>query len=150
MNLPRVRVRLWWLTAVVVLVALDLAAARAPVSGRPVVGTMLVLGCLPMANVLAVGLLPLLDRRRARRRPCLVGFEVVGAAALLLSAWCAVYHADALRGVLADAAGPARAFGSAAFLASAAAAVLTPQLVLALLGGWLNASHGPGARVPRG
>src|SRR4051794_31380971 len=68
------------LMAVVVLVALDCVAIRTPLSGRSVTAGMLVLGGLPMANILAAGLVPLLPDRSGRCgcHRWLVGFEVVG------------------------------------------------------------------------
>jgi hypothetical protein len=136
----RIRCPIAGMMAVVALAALDCAAVRSPLSGRPLTETLLLLGGLPMANVLAFGLLPLLLERPGRGacRPCLVGFETVGWSVLLLYASCAFYHPEALRGGVVRALASLSALGNPAFLAAAAAALLSPQLSLALLGGWLN------------
>jgi hypothetical protein len=63
----------------VALVALDLGAIRALLGTE--VGTFLLLGGLPMANVLVVGLL--IGQRRPGSRPFLLGFEACGVLALV-------------------------------------------------------------------
>src|SRR6478672_4394888 len=67
--------------------ALDFVAIRAFLGHRTNVldeqrGILLLLGALPMANVLAVGML--IGQRRPASRPFLLGFEVFGAMALAL------------------------------------------------------------------
>jgi hypothetical protein len=65
---------------VTAIVALDLGAIRAVTDHLGPVTGMLAIGALPMANVLAFGLL--LGCLRRSTRPYLVGFEVLGALAL--------------------------------------------------------------------
>jgi hypothetical protein len=67
----------------VAIVALDFAAIRAFLDSpdSPEVG-LLVLGALPMANVLAVAIL--IGQQRPGSRPFLLGFEAFGAMALAL------------------------------------------------------------------
>ncbi len=77
------------LMAVVVLVALNFAAVRAILivpMFRIMLGELLLCGALPMANVLAVGLIPFFRSRPGpgEARPTRVGFVTFGAAALLL------------------------------------------------------------------
>ena len=132
------------LMAVVVLVAVDCAAIRSPLRGQPLTSILLLLGGLPMANILALDLLPALRARSGRGRPPrgLIGFELIGGAALLLYAiialsdpdWLfeALYHAVNLLWSVRD---PSRVVVLAVFL-------LLPQLSLGLLGGWLNAKYG--------
>jgi hypothetical protein len=136
----RFRCRIAGLMAVVALAALDCAAVRSPLSGRPLTETLLLLGGLPMANVLAFGLLLLLleSPGRGACRPWLVGFETVGWSVLLLYAFCAFYHPEALRGGVVGALSWLNALGNPVFLAAAVAVLISPQLSLAMLGGWLN------------
>jgi hypothetical protein len=82
-RLPQVRIV--WVMVAVVIAALDFGAIRALLDprmngpGRPP-GILLLLGALPMANVLAVGVL--IGQRRPGSRPFLLGFETFGAMAL--------------------------------------------------------------------
>ncbi len=82
-RLPQVRIV--WVMVAVVIAALDFGAIRAFLDprvngpGRPP-GIVLLLGALPMANVLAVGVL--IGQRRPGSRPFLLGFETFGAMAL--------------------------------------------------------------------
>lgn len=80
------RFRIASVMAIIAIAALDIAVIRAiPVIGAPK-SELLVLGALPMANVLAVGLLIL--RPRSGSRPFLLGFVGFGAMALaFLSPW---------------------------------------------------------------
>jgi hypothetical protein len=89
MRLPRFKIS--WIMAFVALVAIDLAVVRlvAPFR-RPDVGDRhttavidaLAYGVLPMANILAIGLL--IAYRQPERRPFLWGFEAFGMIALCL------------------------------------------------------------------
>ena len=78
MKVPRFRIA--WVMVAVAIAALDFAAIRACFD-IPEVG-LLVLGALPMANVLAVGIL--IGQQRPGSRPFLLGFEAFGAMALAL------------------------------------------------------------------
>ena len=71
------RFRIAWVMVAVAIAALNLAVIRV-LLGSPV-GELVVLGALPMANVLAVGLL--IGLRRRGSRPFLLGFEAFGAMA---------------------------------------------------------------------
>jgi hypothetical protein len=70
------RFRIAWVMVAVAIVALDFAATRALFGW----GHRLLLGALPMANVLAVGIL--VGQQSPRSRPFLLGFEAFGAMAL--------------------------------------------------------------------
>jgi hypothetical protein len=72
------RFRIAWLMIAVAIAGLDFAAIRAMSSSST--GELLILGALPMANVLAVGML--IGLRRPGSRPFLLGFEAFGAMAL--------------------------------------------------------------------
>ncbi len=79
MKLPRFRIA--WLMVAVAIAAIDFAAIRALVDPRAVeAAAFLLMGALPMANVLIVALL--IARQRARSRPFLLGFEVFGVLSL--------------------------------------------------------------------
>jgi hypothetical protein len=67
--------------AVTAIVALDLGAMRALTDRLAPVSGMLAAGALPMANVLAFGLV--LGWLRRSSRPYLIGFEALGALALV-------------------------------------------------------------------
>jgi hypothetical protein len=74
------RFRIAWVMVAIAIAALDFAVIRASFD-IPEVG-LLVLGALPMANVLAVGIL--IGQWRPESRPFLLGFEAFGAMALAL------------------------------------------------------------------
>jgi hypothetical protein len=81
------RIRIAWVMVAVAFAALDFAVIRAFLGHRTNVldeqrGILLLLGALPMANVLAVGML--IGQRRPGSRPFLLGFEAFGAMALAL------------------------------------------------------------------
>jgi hypothetical protein len=70
-----------WLVVAVAIAAVNFGAIRTllgPRAGNA--GAFLLLGALPMANALIVGML--IARQRPRRRPFVLGFEVFGALAL--------------------------------------------------------------------
>ena len=85
MKVPRLRIA--WVMVAIAIAALDFAAIRASLD-IPEVG-LLVLGALPMANVLAVGIL--VGQQRPGSRPFLLGFEVFGAMALAVYVILATY-----------------------------------------------------------
>jgi hypothetical protein len=82
------RFRIGWLMAIVALFAIDLAVMRLCVfcnTPVPQIIQLLTYGALPMANVLAGGLM--ISKWRLGKHPFLLGFEVFGAAAVAL--YCA-------------------------------------------------------------
>ena len=136
--------------AVVVLAALDCTVVRFPLSHWPLRAVMILVGGLPMANLLVIGFLPLV-RGRSRpggARPGLVGFEAVGAAGLLLYTGAAFHDPEALRGGVFLALQSFRTLGDPGFLVAVSGALLVPQLCLALLGGWLCEKYRVGSRPP--
>jgi hypothetical protein len=62
--------------------ALDFGAIRTSLEFRSMTNDLLVLGALPMANLLAVGIL--IGLRNPGSRPFLLGFEAFGAMALII------------------------------------------------------------------
>jgi hypothetical protein len=76
------RFRIVSIMLVVAIAALDFVAIRALFGFRSLMGELLILGALPMANVLAVGLAS--RQRRPGTRPFLLGFVPFGAMALAL------------------------------------------------------------------
>ena len=80
------RFRLSWVMVAVAIAAIDLWAIQAVIASREdriryVTGTFLLVGGLPMASVLAVGML--IRLRQSESRPFVLGFEVFGATALV-------------------------------------------------------------------
>jgi hypothetical protein len=125
--------------AVVLIVAVDLATIRLPLSGRPINGIALVLGGVPMANLLALALLSLIAERPVRLpdRRFWLGFEIAGALALLVFVWVTLTHPDAMLNMLSEGLRSMAVPGRWMFPA-AALALLAPQVLLALLGGYLS------------
>ena len=80
MKVPRFRIA--WFMVFIALAALDFQVIRAMPEIGPPTSELLVLGALPMANVLTVGLL--IGQRRPGSRPFLLGFEAFGVMALAL------------------------------------------------------------------
>jgi hypothetical protein len=90
-KLPRFRIA--WAMVFVAVAAINFAAVRAVLVNPGPISEALVIGALPMASVLAVGLL--FGRGRPDRRPFLLGFTSFGAAALTAYVIQAVFFADA-------------------------------------------------------
>lgn len=127
----------------VLLAAVDAASVRSPLSGRSVTEAVLLMGALPMVNLLVLALLPLLHGRggRFRARPALVGFEVAGVSIILLfAAGANRYPLPLLEGV-AGAISTLQVPGGPSPL-SAVIALSVPQLAFALAGGWLGRKVG--------
>ena len=87
----------------VLIIALDCATLRYPLSGRPLREILLVLGVLPMANILAVGMLRLrysrsLDIERRRR---LTGFLCSGGGAMIAVVFLSIRSPEPLAGLVA-------------------------------------------------
>ena len=79
MKMPRVR--LAWVMVSIALIAIDLGVLRENhLSGNHWTVSLLILGVLPMANALIVGLL--ISRRLSTTRPFFLGFEMMGMMAL--------------------------------------------------------------------
>ena len=76
-KMPRFRIA--WIMVAVAIVAIDFGAIREMFRFDSEIVELLVVGVLPMANVLAVGLL--VGQRRPGKRPFLPGFEAFGAVA---------------------------------------------------------------------
>jgi hypothetical protein len=128
---------------VVAIAALDFAAIRAIYGSSE--GGLLVLGALPMAHILAVGLL--ISRRRPGSRPFLLGFETFGAMALaLFVTWASCCDPEAVNPYLdlfldplEQIVGQGRPFVFIPIAFFGAAVMLGwPQVVFALIGGFLS------------
>ena len=155
MNVPRFRIG--WLMVLIAIVAINLGAMRlwcasaGPDAGEGfsrLTNQGLVLGGLPMANLLAVVFL--VGRRHFASRPFLLGFEVFGAMALGLYVAVATLFTKELlfpyvHAVILPLGKPAgQPFSPAQLLLhmSYAAAMLgLPQLAVSLIGGFLCRSH---------
>jgi hypothetical protein len=153
------RLTLAWLMALVALVALNFAAVRAWLSYRVGHGVgadgrqmtyventydLMGYGGLPMADVLAVGLLAGIIG--VRWRPFILGFMVFGLIALVAFVACAALYTEGviqprilwvLRSLPRDIYGLSPAVRTPILYAIAACLVVLPQLALAMLGGFL-------------
>ena len=92
MRLPRFRIA--WLMVAVVIAALEFGAIRAVTDNRRLVSDELLVGALPMANFLLVGLL--IGIRHSWSRRFILGFEIFGAAALAVYIAVAIHFTDEL------------------------------------------------------
>lgn len=134
------------LMAVVLVVALGFGAGKALMGVRPFVpdlSELIIFGALPMADILAIGLIPFFRSRveRGEGRPALVGFEAFGVAALLVFLGCSLL---ATRPIHEGVGSVMRSMGllpGPTFLAGAVAILLVPQLALASLGAWLGRNY---------
>jgi hypothetical protein len=139
MKLPRSSIA--GLMTLVAFVAVNCAIVKGITSRPSVWNEVFILGVLPMANLLAVGLLPWLRRQpdRAGLGGFRVGFEVFGWAAmvafLLLSLQFTDYFFAAPQSALAPYVMLRPGLGLASF---AVLIFVGPQLALAVLGGWLG------------
>jgi hypothetical protein len=144
MRAPRFRIA--WLMAVIAIVALNFGVMAQWSYDSPEDETIqtLIAGGLPMANVLAVGLL--FGRRRLRNHPFLLGFVVFGvtvlalyviATTVLTGAWIEPYLLPVLERILGSSGltmTPARVLT----LVSVVVAMLgLPQVAFAVVGGLL-------------
>jgi hypothetical protein len=129
---------------VVLVLAVNLAA------GGPFYGpngmemsSLLSSGALPMASVLAVGLFVLMKLPSGRRggRRFLAGFEAFGVAALFLYITSARLFSEAIHQDLGDLLKRVIWPGRPLFSWCLMALCLLPQLLVALLGGWLNTRY---------
>jgi hypothetical protein len=84
------RFRIAWVMLAVAIAAIDFGAIRALLYSPA--GELLILGALPMANVLAIGLL--VGQRRPENSPALTGFVTFGAVALALYVASALLFTD--------------------------------------------------------
>ena len=127
---------LWWLLALVVVAALDCAVLRFPLSGRRLTSIMTLLGVLPMANLLFLGLFVSLQRW-GRRFTFWVGFELAGLLVLLIYGVSTIHHSQDLREMVV---GALRLVGTPAVSRSLPPQrlLLLPQVLLAFLGGCLS------------
>ena len=78
----------------VAVTAINFAAVRAVLVNRDPISELLAVGALPMASVLAIGLLA--GRKRPEWRPFVLGFTVFGTAALAVYVIQAVFFHDAI------------------------------------------------------
>jgi hypothetical protein len=141
------RFRIAWVMVAIAIAALDFAVMRACFDIPEV--SLLVLGALPMANVLAVGMV--IGQKRPESRPFLLGFEAFGVMALVLFVAVAVAslfldnyrlitsYLTPVIGSIEKSIGPNRPFVFIPIGLFAMVVMLGwPQLVFALIGGSLS------------
>jgi hypothetical protein len=142
MKVPRFR--FVWVMAFVALAALNFAVFRAAGDAHSKTGVLLAVGAMPMASVLAIGLI--IGYRRHRSRPFLLGFESFGAMALALFAVPAVLFGEKVLesytrifiDPLSRIIGPDRPL---VHIAVAYVALGLPQVAFALMGGFLSRKY---------
>jgi hypothetical protein len=139
------RIRIAWIMVAVAIAALDFGVMREVVGSRSARNILLLLGILPMANVLSVGML--INQRRPGNRPFLLGFEVFGVMALILYIALAYYFDHAVEttylrpliDLLRKTVGQDRPDVFISILYVGSMLMLgCPQLVFALIGGLLS------------
>jgi hypothetical protein len=144
MKLPRFSIAS--IMTIIVIVALDLAAIRALDGTSTVIGGLIVFGSMPMASILVLGL-PSLVRAlvgRGQIRPFLIGFEAVGWTVLLIYTGSAILFPDSVAEHLSKAIQLLPIDFNTPFwqgwqgIIGEMLIVMIPQLVIALIGGWLN------------
>ena len=147
MRAPRFRIA--WIMFAVAIAAINLAPIRA-LNDPGLGGVLIVVGALPVANVLVVGMLT--ARKRPGSRPFLLGFEVFGALALALYLFAVTCSGSRtwvngpLERYLSQVLGPLRPviqpygpFAHAAIELFVIFVMLVgPQLVFAVAGGFLS------------
>jgi hypothetical protein len=143
MKLPRFSIA--WIMAIIVIAAIDLAAIRALDETNTVIGPLIIIGSMPMASILILGIPNLVrgSTGRGKIRPFLVGFEGVGWTVLLVYTGSAILFAESV----------AEAIDLSAYFLMSLIGVdtfqlfglfvlvlllLLPQMFVALVGGWLN------------
>jgi hypothetical protein len=88
------RFRIAWVMVTVAIAAFDFMVIRRLVDYRTPTGDFLLLGALPMADVLAIGML--VGQRRPVSRPFLLGFVAFGAMALAVFVAGAIFFTEEL------------------------------------------------------
>ncbi len=141
MKLPRFRIA--WMIAFVAIAALDFGAIRALLGFNSYWAALLLVGALPMANVLAVGIL--IGQQRPGSGQFLLRFEAFGAMALALYvAFSFVPNERAMTAYLAPFDDLWITIGDLPFVSIpfrylfAGALCVWPQVAFALLGGFLS------------
>jgi hypothetical protein len=150
MKLPRFSIA--WIMAIIVIAAINLAAIRALDGTNTIIGALIVVGSMPMASILMLGI-PNLVRGltgRGKIRPFLAGFEGVGWTVLLVYTVSAILFAEWVAGEVdlfvqfpmnligRDAANESDPAWQLVGLFVVVLLLLLPQLFFALVGGWLN------------
>jgi hypothetical protein len=143
MKVPRFRIA--WVMVFVALAALNFTVVRAALDG--IISELLAVGAMPMATVLAIGLL--IGYRRPGSRPFLLGFESFGALALAFYiALASCFDDEAVNPYLGLLLDPiAKAIGTRPVvwipIACSVGVVMLglPQLAFALTGGFLSRKY---------
>ena len=138
------RFRIAWAMVFVAVVAVNIAAVRAAADAHSITGALLALGAMPMAIVLAIGVL--VGYQRHGSRPFLLGFELFGAIALALFAVLAAFFTQKFLGFylaifvdpLSKIVGPDLHF---IHILVAYVALGFPQVAFALIGGFLSRKY---------
>ena len=142
MKAPRFRIA--WIMVAVAVAAINFAAVRELLDPRAVeAATFLLIGALPMANVLIVGLLIALQRPGSR--PFVLGFEVFGVLSLSVFAflsfifglsgpiiWYLEFVFNSLNAVFGVYPAPSTELFACSLM------LVGPQLIFALIGGFLS------------
>ena len=149
------RFRIAWVMAFIAIAALEFAAIRALFGFGPRPGELLMLGTLPMANILAVGFL--ISYRRPGSRTFLLGFEAFGAVALAFYVALAIFSPDSQYSYIRPLINPMeriigrdRPFVFIPIVCFVAVVILVlPQVAFAVLGGLLSRKFTITIRISR-
>jgi hypothetical protein len=144
MKLPRFSIAS--IMAIVVIAAIDFAAIRALDGTSAEWAGLIAFGSLPMASILVIGIPSLVKGfwGRGKFHPFLIGFEVVGWTVLLAYTGASMLFPSFINETLSKGMG---ALGIAEspdpvwqvwMILAVVLFLLLPQLVAALIGGWLN------------
>jgi hypothetical protein len=142
MNVPGFRIA--WVMVFVALAALNFAVFRTAADAHSITGILFAMGAMPMATVLAIGLI--IGYRRHGSRPFLLGFESFGAMAFALFAVPAAFSGEKVLdfyiGIFIDPLskiiGPDRPL---IHIPVAYVVLGLPQLAFALTGGFLSRKY---------
>ena len=135
-----------WIMTIVVVAAIDLATIRWLLVTDSAIGELILFGSMPMASILLFGLPSLVRALVGRGKICpfLMGFEAVGWAFLLVYAGSVTLYPDSIAVNLSKAFELLPIDYNTPFWQSWQGIfcdmlfLLIPQLVVALIGGWLN------------
>lgn len=143
--MKRLRFTIAGLMILVLIAALDFGVIRALLAVPSQTGDLIVCGTLPMANILVFGLIHLRKSQSepGPQRSGLIGFLVWGVSAWLIFFASSVVFGPAIHDLVTRLLQATQMRPGPIMGLTAAALLVTPQLVPALIGGWLGRRYHP-------